>query len=51
MRVPRNDASEENLADLRKWRSRMLEQADKPLSRMFVRWTGAEWEQYEGFAG
>jgi uncharacterized protein YtpQ (UPF0354 family) len=44
------DGTEEDLADLRRWTSKMLEEADKPLSRMFVRWTGSEWEPYEGYA-
>jgi uncharacterized protein YtpQ (UPF0354 family) len=44
------DAVPENLADLRRWTSRMIEQADKPLSRVFVRWSGTQWEEYSGYA-
>jgi uncharacterized protein YtpQ (UPF0354 family) len=44
------DADAENLADLRRWTSKMIEQADKPLSRVFLRWNGVEWEEYSGFA-
>lgn len=44
------DASDEDLADLRRWTSQMIEKADKPLSRTFVRWTGSQWEAYEGYA-
>ena len=44
------DASPENLSELRGWTSKMLEQADKPLSRVFLRRNGAQWEPYTGFA-
>ena len=44
------DATPENLSELRQWTSKMLEQADKPLSRAFVRWDGARREAYTGFA-
>lgn len=44
------DATPENLSELRQWTSKMLEQADKPLSRAFIRRGGAGWEAYTGFA-
>lgn len=44
------DADPGNLADLRRWTSAMIEKADKPLSRVFVRRNGVGWEEYEGFA-
>ncbi len=44
------DASPENLSELRGWTSKMLEQADKPLSRVFLRRNGTQWEPYTGFA-
>ncbi len=44
------NADAENLADMRRWTSKMLEQADKPLSRAFLRWNGENWEEYAGFA-
>lgn len=44
------DAERENLADMRRWTSKAIEQVDKPLSRMFIRWTGTDWEEYTGFA-
>jgi uncharacterized protein YtpQ (UPF0354 family) len=44
------DADAENLADMRRWTSKALEQVDKPLSRAFIRWTGAHWENYTGYA-
>lgn len=45
------DANADDLADLRRWTSRALENVDKPLSRIFIRWSGANWELYEGYAG
>lgn len=44
------DADPENLADLRRKTSKLIEQADKPLSRAFVLWCGSHWEEYSGFA-
>ncbi len=44
------DADIENLADMRRWTSKMLECAEKPLSRVFLRWNGASWEEYTGYA-
>ncbi len=44
------DADSENLADMRRWTSKAIEQVDKPLSRAFIRWTGAHWEEYTGYA-
>lgn len=44
------DADRENLADMRKWTSKAIEQMDKPLSRAFIRWTVTGWEEYSGFA-
>jgi uncharacterized protein YtpQ (UPF0354 family) len=44
------DADPENLAAMRRWTSKALEQVDKPLSRAFIRWTGAQWEEYTGYA-
>ena len=44
------DADPENLADMRRWTSKALEQVDKPLSRAFIRWTGVHWEEYTGHA-
>jgi uncharacterized protein YtpQ (UPF0354 family) len=44
------DSNPENLADLRRWTSKMIEQADKPLSRAFIRWNGTHWEEYSGYA-
>jgi uncharacterized protein YtpQ (UPF0354 family) len=44
------DAQPENLSDLRRWTSKMLEQADKPLSRAFLRWNSLAWEEYTGHA-
>jgi hypothetical protein len=44
------DADPENLADMRRWTSKAIEQVDKPLSRTFIRWTGARWEEYAGYA-
>jgi uncharacterized protein YtpQ (UPF0354 family) len=44
------DADAENLAELRRLTSKMIEQADKPLSRVFLRWNGSKWEEYFGFA-
>ena len=44
------DAEPENIADMRRWTSKMIEQADKPLSRAFLIWNGSQWEKYEGFA-
>lgn len=44
------DADPENLADMRRWTSKALEQVDKPLSRAFIRWTGTHWEEYTGYA-
>jgi hypothetical protein len=43
------DADLENLAEMRKWTSKALEQVDKPLSRAFIRWTGEEWVEYSGY--
>lgn len=45
------DAETENLAELRRQTSVLIEKVEKPLSRTFVRWTGETWEKYEGFAG
>jgi len=44
------DADRENLADMRRWTSKAVEQVDKPLSCAFIRWTGAGWEEYTGYA-
>jgi uncharacterized protein YtpQ (UPF0354 family) len=44
------DADRENLADMRRWTSKALEQVDKPLSRVFIRWTGTHWVEYTGYA-
>ena len=44
------DADPNNLSDMRKWTSRMLEMADIPLSRYFLTRTGSAWEQYKGHA-
>jgi uncharacterized protein YtpQ (UPF0354 family) len=44
------DASHENLADLRRWTSKMIESAEKPLSRAFIRWDGESWSPYRGYA-
>lgn len=44
------DASPEFISDLRMWTSKMIESAEKPLSRMFIRWTGDNWIPYKGFA-
>jgi uncharacterized protein YtpQ (UPF0354 family) len=44
------DADHENLAEMRRWTSKAIEQVDKPLSRKFIRWTGAYWEDYTGYA-
>ena len=44
------DATQENLAELRRLTSRALEKADHPLSRNFLQWNGAIWTQYDGFA-
>jgi uncharacterized protein YtpQ (UPF0354 family) len=44
------DSDHENLADLRRWTSKMIEQADKPLSRVFIRWSGTQWEEYSGYS-
>ncbi|MDB6147820.1 MAG: hypothetical protein JWO45_1484, partial [Spartobacteria bacterium] len=44
------DSDPENLAEMRRWTSKALEQVDKPLSRSFIRWTGASWEKYAGYA-
>src|SRR5262249_5928147 len=43
-------ADREDLADMRRLTSRALEQVDKPLSRTFIRWTGAQWQEYTGYA-
>ncbi len=43
------DADPENLADMRRWTSKALEQVDKPLSRAFIRWTGKDWAEYTGY--
>jgi uncharacterized protein YtpQ (UPF0354 family) len=45
------DADIEDLACLRRWTSQAIEKVDKPLSRIFIRWTGTEWEKFEGYAG
>ena len=44
------DSNPENLADLRRCTSKAIEQAEKPLSRAFIRWNGTRWEEYYGFA-
>lgn len=44
------DSDLENLAELRRWTSHMIEKADKALSRTFVRWCEGRWDKYEGFA-
>lgn len=43
------DADPENLADMRRWTSKAIEQVDKPLSRAFIRWTGKDWTEYTGY--
>jgi uncharacterized protein YtpQ (UPF0354 family) len=40
----------DGLAELRRLNSKMLERADKPLSREFFRWGAAGWMPYKGFA-
>ncbi|WP_193215116.1 DUF1444 family protein [Luteolibacter marinus] len=44
------DSSPENISELRALTSRMLEVADKPLSRTFLRRSGDDWVKYEGHA-
>jgi uncharacterized protein YtpQ (UPF0354 family) len=44
------DSNQENLASLRRWTSKMLENADKPMSRTFLVWTESRWTEYDGFA-
>lgn len=44
------DAVPENLAELRSVTSKALENADKPLSRQFLRWENGAWSEYAGFA-
>jgi uncharacterized protein YtpQ (UPF0354 family) len=44
------DADPENLADMRRLTSKTLEHADKPLSRVFIRWMENQWEEYTGYA-
>jgi uncharacterized protein YtpQ (UPF0354 family) len=44
------DSDRENLADMRRWTSKALEEVDKPLSRAFIRWTGTDWVEYSGYA-
>jgi hypothetical protein len=43
------DSTKENLGELRRVTSKALEQADKPLSRVFLQWNGQGWNKYEGF--
>lgn len=43
------DKEREDLADLRRWTSRMIEIAEKPLSRAFLRWDGKSWSEYSGY--
>ena len=43
------DKEREDLADLRRWTSRTIENAEKPLSRAFFRWNGDLWEEYSGY--
>ena len=45
------DSNQENLASLRRWTSKMLENADKPMSRTFLVWTGSGWTEYDGIRG
>ena len=45
------DAEKENLAELRTWTSKLLELADKPLSRAFLCRKNGAWVEYTGFAG
>ena len=40
----------EGLSEMRRQTSRMLEQADKPLSRHVFVWGPNEWEPYKGHA-
>lgn len=44
------DAVPEDLAELRSVTSKALENADKPLSRQFLRWENGAWSEYAGFA-
>jgi hypothetical protein len=44
------DAVPENLAELRRVTSKALENADKPISRRFIRWEEGAWSEYSGFA-
>jgi uncharacterized protein YtpQ (UPF0354 family) len=44
------DADSEDLASMRSLTSKALEKVEKPLSRVFICWVGAHWEEYTGFA-
>jgi len=44
------DSNPENLSEMRALTSRMLEEADKPMSRTFLRRSGNGWVKYEGHA-
>lgn len=44
------DSRPENLSELRRVTSLMLEQVEKPLSRAFLQWDGAGWKAYRGHA-
>ena len=45
-----DDTDPANLSALRRATSAALEKGDKPLSRVFLRWTGETWEEYVGHA-